>query len=232
MIAPADTWPASPFRSNGPCRWPLIPAYHWFSVGSGGGPAAGGAAGAIDAAARCPIAMPSPTPSPSPAPPGLLAAASIALAAWNFVYWSRLPTMPIWVRRSSAASTSGGTEMFSMMNLGISMPTLARSSDSAPASRSPMVSWCAARSSIGTCAVASALPSRLTIIWRRYSSTSSVRNCGSVPTSSRSSLAASTTRAAYAPKARSRTMPNSGSRTITGLGVPHFMSVNSRVLTK
>src|SRR5215510_12441501 len=27
-------------------------------------------------------------------------------------------------------------------------------------------------------------------------------------------------------------MPNSGSRTITGLGVPHFMSVNWRVLTK
>ena len=79
---------------------------------------------------------------------------------------------------------------------------------------------------------ARAVPSRLTIICRRYSCTSSVRNCGSVPTSSRSSLVASMTRAAYAPNARSRTIPNSGSRTMTGFWVPHFRSVNSRVLTK
>ena len=53
-----------------------------------------------------------------------------------------------------------------------------------------------------------------------------------MPTSSRSSAAASTIRAANAPKARNRTMPNSASRTITGFWVPHFMSVNRRVVTK
>jgi hypothetical protein len=45
-------------------------------------------------------------------------------------------------------------------------------------------------------------------------------------------LVASTTRAEYAPKARRRTIPNSASRTMTGFWVPHFMSVNCRVLTK
>ena len=110
------------------------------------------------------------------------------------VYWSRLPAMPIEVRLSSIASTSGGTEMFSMMNFAMWMPYSLRSSESTPASCMPIRSWCAARSSIGIRAVARALPSRPTIICRRYSDTSSVRNCGSVPTSSLSSFGASTTR--------------------------------------
>jgi hypothetical protein len=46
--------------------------------------------------------------------------------------------MPISVRLSRASSTSGGSEMFSMMNRGISMPTPARSAVSTWASRSPM----------------------------------------------------------------------------------------------
>ncbi len=33
------------------------------------------------------------------------------------------------------------------------------------------------------------------------------------------------------PKARRRTMPKSGSRTITGLDVPHLLPVNRRVTT-
>jgi hypothetical protein len=53
-----------------------------------------------------------------------------------------------------------------------------------------------------------------------------------VPTSSRSSFEASTTRAEYPPKALSRTIPNSASRTMTGFCVPHLRSVNRRVLAK
>ena len=34
------------------------------------------------------------------------------------------------------------------------------------------------------------------------------------------------------PNARTRTIPNSGSRIIAGFWVPHFWSVNWRVLTK
>ena len=199
---PLRTWAASAPRSNGPCCWPPTPTYHCSCGGNGGGPAGVAAgAGACPApprlAAICwPTASPTPRPIPSLAPPpGLLAASWIALAVWNLVYWSRLPAMPIEVRLSSIASTSGGTEMFSMMNFAMWMPTSLRSSDSTPASCTPIRSWCAARSSMGTCAVARALPSRPTIIWRRYSCTSSVRNCGSVPTSSLSSLGGSTTRA-------------------------------------
>ncbi len=143
-----------------------------------------------------------------------------------------LPTMPIWLRLSIAASTSGGSEMFSMTNFGIVMPTEASSALSAPASLSPICPCWVARSSIGTPAVASAVPSLPTMIWRRYSETSSVRNCGSVPASSLSSATGSTTRMANAPNARNRTMPNSGSRTMTGFCVPHLRSVNCRVLTK
>ncbi len=140
--------------------------------------------------------------------------------------------MPIRDRVSMACSTSGGSEMFSMTNVGTAMPTGLSSSVSTAASRVPIAFCCVARSSIGTPEVASALDSRPTINCRRYSCTSSVRNCGSVPASSRSSAAASTTRAANEPNARSRTIPNSASRTMTGFAVPHFMSVNCRVVTK
>ena len=53
-----------------------------------------------------------------------------------------------------------------------------------------------------------------------------------MPTSSRSSFTGSVTCAANAPKARTRTMPNSASRSVIGFWVPHFMSVKRRVLTK
>ncbi len=105
--------------------------------------------------------------------------------------------MPIRLRASMACSTSGGSEMFSMMNFGIAMPCDAiSSSDSILASRSPSSLWRAARSSMGMPELPSSVPSFPTISCRRYSSTSSVRNCGSVPASSFSSLAGSVTRAA------------------------------------
>ena len=141
------------------------------------------------------MAMPMPIPMPSPMPPpGFCAALSIALAAWNLAYWSRLPTMPIWERLSSASSTSVGREMFSMMNRGTATPIDASSALSTWASRSPMACWLAARSSTDSPLAASAGPRWPTIRWRRCSATSSVRNCGSVPTSSRSSSGGSTTR--------------------------------------
>ncbi len=106
--------------------------------------------------------MPSPTPLP-----GVLAAAASASAAWNWVYWSRLPAIPILARVSMASSTSGGSEMFSMMNVGTAIPTGFSSWVSTPASLVPMDSCWVARSSIGTPEVASALPSLPTISWRR-----------------------------------------------------------------
>ena len=39
-------------------------------------------------------------------------------------------------------------------------------------------------------------------------------------------------RVAYVPNARRRIIPNSASRIITGFAVPHFRSVNIRVLKK
>ena len=73
----------------------------------------------------------------------------MALAAWNFVYWSRLPTTFIEVRLSSTASTSGGNEMFWMTSRGTLMPMSARFVVNVPASVAPIVCWFAARSSIG-----------------------------------------------------------------------------------
>src|SRR5690606_26606048 len=109
--------------------------------GSGGGPAGGAAgaaagwAGAPRDCASCwpmaaPMPIPAPSPSPSPAPPGFAAAASIAFAAWNFVYWSRFPTTAICVRLSSAASTSGGNETFSRTKRRTDTPYPDRSSQS------------------------------------------------------------------------------------------------------
>ena len=67
-----------------------------------------------EARARCPAI-----------PPGFFAASRIASAVWNFVYWSRLPSTPICDRLSSAASTSGGSEMFSTKNCVSVMPIFA-----------------------------------------------------------------------------------------------------------
>ena len=76
----------------------------------------------------CPIATPAPSPTPAPAsPPGLRAASPIALAAWYWVYAWRLPITPMLVRLSSAASTSGGSEMFSTTNFTSSRPKAAKS---------------------------------------------------------------------------------------------------------
>ncbi len=142
-------------------------------------------------------------------------------------------TMPIEVRLSSASSTSGGSEMFSMTNFGTAMPrSVDSSSVSRAASWSPRSPWCAATSMTGMPDDERTLAKWLTTFWRRYSCTSSVRNWGSVPTSSRSSSRGSETLAENAPKARTRTMPSSGSRIMTGFLVPHLRSVNWRVLTK
>ena len=94
---------------------------------------------------------------------------------------------------SSAAETSGGSEMFWMMNLGIATPMSAKAVVNVPASVSEIFCWLAARSSIGTPEVASAVPTSLTIFSRRKSWTSSVVKLGSVPTSWRSSAAGSVT---------------------------------------
>jgi hypothetical protein len=59
--------------------------------------------------------------------------------------------------------------MFSITNDGMVMPTEDRSSLSTPPIRPPIEACCAARSSIGTPAVASAPPRWPTIICRRYS---------------------------------------------------------------
>ena len=119
-----------------------------------------------------------------------------------------------------------------MMNRGMATPIDANSALSAWASRSPSACWFAAMSSTDIPELASAGARWLTIRCRKCSATSSVRNCGSVPTSSWRSSGGSTTRSANPPNARSRTMPNSGSRTMIGFWVPHFKSVNCRVLKK
>ncbi len=84
--------------------------------------------------------MPTPSPRPSPAPPGFAAAVWIAFAAWNRVKSSRLPAMPILERVSMACSTSGGTDMFSITNLGMAMPLEPSSAVSASESCAPMAS--------------------------------------------------------------------------------------------
>jgi hypothetical protein len=81
-------------------------------------------------------------------------------------------------------------------------------------------------------AVPSSVGSLPRMFWRRKPVTSSVLNTGSVPTSSLRNAAGATTRSVYEPNARSRTGPNSGSRTMIGFCVPHLRSVNWRVLMK
>ena len=170
---------------------------------------------------------------PSPAPPGLSAACSIAFAAWNWVYWSRSPRTPIGVRLSSACSTSGGSEMFSMQNRGIGDADLGQfGGEQRRRAGCPIVAGCAARSSIGT----SARPARRRAARRSAAAGSPAPpRCGTAGRCRRARAAASPGRStctANAPKARSRTMPNSASRIMIGFCVPHFRSVNWRVLTK
>ncbi len=132
-----------------------------------------------------PRAMPTPSPRPSPPPPGLFAASPIAVGGLE----------PACTGRGRRARPSGcacrappppraGSEMFSITNRGTLMPMSARlrGQRAAPACAA-MACWFAARSSIGTFALASAVPTWPTMVWRRNSETSSVRNCGSVPTS-------------------------------------------------
>ncbi len=67
---------------------------------------------------------------------------------------------------------------------------------------------------------------------RMVSANSSSRKWWSEPATSLRKSFGSQTRKSKVPKARTRTMPKSGSRSITGLLVPHLLPVNSRVLTK
>ncbi len=75
-----------------------------------------------------PIAIPAPIPIPAPAaPPGFAAAIFIASAAWSCVYCPILsPRTPSFVRWSIAASTSSGSETFSMKNFERSSPNDSR----------------------------------------------------------------------------------------------------------
>ena len=70
------------------------------------------------------------------------------------------------------------------------------------------------------------------MIDRISSDSSSLLNSLAAPTSSLSSALGSTALSVYVPKARKRIGPNSGSRSMTGFGVPHFKSVICFVLTK
>ena len=105
--------------------------------GGGGGAVVPGAGGGAPAPATCwkappiapPIARPAPRPAPAPAmPPGLAAAVLIASADWSCVYCPRRsPRTPSFVRWSIAASTSSGSETFSMKNFDSSRPNAANS---------------------------------------------------------------------------------------------------------
>jgi hypothetical protein len=74
------------------------------------------------------MAKPMPMPTPAPAvPPGASAAFVTASAVWKAMYLLRSPTTPMLVRRSSASSTCGGSEMFSTRTLVSSRPYSANS---------------------------------------------------------------------------------------------------------
>src|SRR5690606_24184357 len=132
VSAPEETWAGSWSAGNGPCCRPSTAMNHCSCCGRGGGTAAvcAGAGRACGAGCACgagltfcaicwPAAMPMPIAIPSAAAlPGFCAALSIALAAWNREYSPMSPRIPIWVRLSSACSTSLGKETFSMMNRG------------------------------------------------------------------------------------------------------------------
>ena len=73
---------------------------------------------------------------------------------------------------------------------------------------------------------------RDTMMLRIWLVISSSVKCASTPTISFKKMVTSSTRIAYVPNARSRTGPNSGSRSMIGFFVPHLRSVNCRVETK
>ena len=74
--------------------------------------------------------------------------------------------------------------------------------------------------------------SALTARLRIWPSTPSAVKRELVPNTSRIKAAGSLTRKEKDPNARTRIMPNSLSRIITGLAVPHLRSMNCRVETK
>src|SRR6266566_3167508 len=122
-----------------------------------------------------PTAKPAPSPAPKPAPPdGFCAASRIASAAWNWAYRPTSPITPIEVRLSMAASTSGGSEIFSMTNLVSSRPNALKSWSSLPRRIPPSSSYCDARSSAAIFDSATASLKPLTSVRRSCPSISSV----------------------------------------------------------
>lgn len=207
VAVPAATWPATSIGLSGPTCWPSTPGYHCVVPGRGGGATAAAAALAAGAgvgtgtavgcravASCAPSAVPAPTPTPRPATSAEFAAPTpTAFVASNFAKSSRLPSTPTDVRLSIATSTSGGSETFSMMNRGTVRPRCLMSSLINGASVSAISFWWAARSRTAMPDPARAVATRETTDCRMNSATSSVLNSGSVPTSSRSSMAASST---------------------------------------
>ena len=86
-------------------------------------------------------------------------------------------------------------------------------------------------SSTGTFAEASASEKTLTIRERIVSENSSRRKFWSEPATSFRNIFGSMIRKSKVPKARTRTMPKSASRSMIGFDVPHLLPVKSRVVT-
>ena len=120
VISPSAAIRPSRAFENGPRVSPPSAMCQTCSTGGGGG---GAACAAVGRGPQGPcaiwlaIAMPMPMPSPAPIPPppfGFAAAAVIASAAEYWVNLPRSPAIPMEVRLSSAASTAGGRDTFSM----------------------------------------------------------------------------------------------------------------------
>ncbi len=178
--------------------------------------------------------------SPAVPPPGLPAAATMASAA--LACWKRSmgPTLsrkppsstPRATPRVMAWVISSGSEMFMVMS-GISRP-YSSSTRSATKSRSLAESstWRPWRSMTPR-PVSSTRSEKARVITRRSSSViSSISTALSVPMTSFRKISASATLTTHSPLARTCTIRKSGSRTVTGCGVPHRRSVTGRVLMK
>ena len=137
---------------TGPAARPPTPANHWSCCGSGGGPPVAGrpVAGApVAAPALSGVRHPLPGGHAEAEPEALAGAAGVVRGVLDRVGGLELGVLrrgcrrrPIEVRLSIASSTSGGSEMFSMMNFGICDAERRRARrSSTPASCLPISSW-------------------------------------------------------------------------------------------